>query len=1001
MQQTIDEFGIVNEGATCYLNSSFQGLIHTQAFRSILLNEEAPNLIEMSKLFKTSTKIKSLSVFINKFIRPIEKKKFQLNVQIDPTEALTEIIWSLPNLIRNTCFQYSYKISNIERDKMDVIPCRIRDKTLMSKSFVDIQASIDFQLKDYKFFKTPKIMIFSLSRYKSPTEVDESSISSNKYLQIKENDIPSTFELRSIICRTGNLSFAHVFTIAQNNNQWIYLNDDTTAPVSTNPTQFQKYIETKSYIYIYEKISGEDINLSERYITFSKKLENSNESTINLPGIKNLGSTCWMNCILQNLFHFATFVKCIKTTRINDSMIIELRSLYEQMINSTQPVIPDRFMSIMNHIFSAKNECENYSSKYHDIVEYLVKLDHSFSFMMIPLQIKYKSTTKILNTVLEQTSSITLDIDSGNFEQAVFTYFSPQTIAYNENESSKVNATKIYSLEYLPQMLTFEIRRAYYDNIGVLSLNKKKFDYPKRFKIKDECGNIGCYCIHSAVFYSGLPDKGHFIISICDEEEVTYNDSNVQKGFKKEDEQFHVTVIHYKYELETDGSYLNMTNLGNLTNSSSTNNENDSNDEKANFITINIHDEKSLKEFFNDTENLNLESFEEIQESSNKNKEMSLPIESLLYKDKQRGKKVIPSKGLKIHRTYHKLDEKERESLSRLYKIHRDSWTPKEYAINTNISLKSMYRYLSELKNGTFDTNVAPHKGGRKSRVTFEYSQKIVNILKEDPQRSLQKIAQILKDENNKLENPEVENKLPTRRSIQRFFKSERCIDFIGSTMSFKKIYTRIPNSNNPENLLLRKERISELREYMQAGYAWVAIDETHWNVDFICRKCKKGWCKTNEKAVIETKRTSFVATAITAITYSGKTFCILVKGNVDKGIFNAFLFQMLNAFQEEKNLVLWLDNCGVHNDTRDAIEKLGHKVVFNAPGSPELNPIENIFGIWKNNVESSGKQWDEETNLIEVIREEFMKLDVILIRSVMENVKGEGWLKAYNLLPQ
>ena len=52
------------------------------------------------------------------------------------------------------------------------------------------------------------------------------------------------------------------------------------------------------------------------------------------------------------------------------------------------------------------------------------------------------------------------------------------------------------------------------------------------------------------------------------------------------------------------------------------------------------------------------------------------------------------------------------------------------------------------------------------------------------------------------------------------------------------------------------------------------------------------------------------------------------------------------------ENVVFVMDNATIHKDEVSLISETdGCKVLFNAPNSPECNPIEMVFGIWKTRV--------------------------------------------------
>ncbi len=65
--------------------------------------------------------------------------------------------------------------------------------------------------------------------------------------------------------------------------------------------------------------------------------------------------------------------------------------------------------------------------------------------------------------------------------------------------------------------------------------------------------------------------------------------------------------------------------------------------------------------------------------------------------------------------------------------------------------------------------------------------------------------------------------------------------------------------------------------------------------------------------------------------------------------IFNVWLEQCLLKELPSKSLVI-MDNAAFHKSlkTREVIEKAGHILLFLAPYSPDLNPIEQTFAILK-----------------------------------------------------
>ena len=70
------------------------------------------------------------------------------------------------------------------------------------------------------------------------------------------------------------------------------------------------------------------------------------------------------------------------------------------------------------------------------------------------------------------------------------------------------------------------------------------------------------------------------------------------------------------------------------------------------------------------------------------------------------------------------------------------------------------------------------------------------------------------------------------------------------------------------------------------------------------------------------------------------------------------------------------------------------HSVVFNAPYSPELNPIENVFGIWNRKAEESIRVWDGLDDFLQKIKASFLQIEPHEVLASMERCRSEVWAK-------
>lgn len=59
------------------------------------------------------------------------------------------------------------------------------------------------------------------------------------------------------------------------------------------------------------------------------------------------------------------------------------------------------------------------------------------------------------------------------------------------------------------------------------------------------------------------------------------------------------------------------------------------------------------------------------------------------------------------------------------------------------------------------------------------------------------------------------------------------------------------------------------------------------------------------------------------------------------------FLNHLIKELNNKETIVFWIDNARIDEHAKDQ----KHKVIYNAPYSPEMNPIENILGIWNEKI--------------------------------------------------
>ena len=91
----------------------------------------------------------------------------------------------------------------------------------------------------------------------------------------------------------------------------------------------------------------------------------------------------------------------------------------------------------------------------------------------------------------------------------------------------------------------------------------------------------------------------------------------------------------------------------------------------------------------------------------------------------------------------------------------------------------------------------------------------------------------------------------------------------------------------------------------------------------------------------------------ICSISDAGQRHCKIFNCTITSELFNAYMRELISLYRlDNDNVVFVMDNASVHKNEVDVLaEEYGCRVLYNAPYSPECNPIEMVFGIWKTRV--------------------------------------------------
>ena len=239
---------------------------------------------------------------------------------------------------------------------------------------------------------------------------------------------------------------------------------------------------------------------------------------------------------------------------------------------------------------------------------------------------------------------------------------------------------------------------------------------------------------------------------------------------------------------------------------------------------------------------------------------------------------------------------------------------------------------------------------------------------------------------------------VPSVTAISRFLRrvtgSDECREI--PIISFKKYTVRGLAANTAENKTRRLEAIQQLRDKMAAGYWWVCIDETSWSVG---NTTAYGWSRRGDRCFITKARGGISLTSVSSIDMRGVGDCNLTTTTNTTETFKVYFRHIISKYDEaDIRCVFWVDNCRIHNEMRTIVAGSRHCLVFNAAYSPELNPIENIFGLWKQYAERDIRVWTNLQDLLNKIAAAFTRIESSSVSAAMERCRNDVWLKVLEM---
>ena len=309
----------------------------------------------------------------------------------------------------------------------------------------------------------------------------------------------------------------------------------------------------------------------------------------------------------------------------------------------------------------------------------------------------------------------------------------------------------------------------------------------------------------------------------------------------------------------------------------------------------------------------------------------------------------VPDEEVRPTRIYIPTTETQRRALMREFAEHGAAKPLDYYIMKTHISKPTLRRLPKKIERGEDITK--QKKRGRKPKYSPELLAAIASDLCSNNKTLREAHKEVILANMRALESggellPEV-----SVATMHRYVRDDdlmREVDI--GPLSFTEVSVRGPAANSDENKALRIQRRQELDAYINAGYLVVFVDESHWSVGNVRTR---GWGPKCQKHFRTTNIASFSLSCICSISASGDRYCKIFNSTINGEIFTAYMKLLIELYcQDNENVVFVMDNARIHKpEIVELARTKGCAVLFNAPYSPECNPIELIFGIWKTRV--------------------------------------------------
>ncbi|KAK8893329.1 hypothetical protein M9Y10_021746 [Tritrichomonas musculus] len=317
--------------------------------------------------------------------------------------------------------------------------------------------------------------------------------------------------------------------------------------------------ENQKTNYSISSISFKRPSIMHNFPTYRYRPTNENEYT----GLQNQGATCYMNSMLQALYHLPIFRRFIyqmdysEAASDNENIPLNLQRLFAMMQLRIQPAVPTKELT---NSFGWSTQ-DTYMQ--HDVQEFCrVILDNLETKMKKQENLKnaipylfrgtMKSEIRLKTNDFEKSNTESFyDLsmivkDTNSLEESFKKYIEPETISdYDTEKNGKQEITKSVEFVQFPHVLYLHLRRFEYDpDTQNMKKINSRFEFPETIDLSqfmskdadpDECQ---IFDLFGVLVHSGGSYSGHYFAFLRpsgnEDRWYSFNDSTVNEVTKEE-----------------------------------------------------------------------------------------------------------------------------------------------------------------------------------------------------------------------------------------------------------------------------------------------------------------------------------------------------------------------------------------------------------------------------------------------------------------------------------